>query len=69
MMTTEGGYPYFVAKGTAVGGNMNNYPFDYEDWVVRGSGQWNSTSSYFTLTNNQWYQKGQIWNKNKIDLS
>ena len=48
-MTTEGGNPYFVAKGTAVGGAMNNYPFNYTDWVINGNNAaWAST--YFRLT-------------------
>ena len=68
VMTTEGGYPYFVAKGTAVGGAMNNYPFNYTDWVIYGNNAaWAST--YFRLTDDYYYRDAQLWNKNKIDLN
>ena len=31
---TEGSDLYFTASGTAVGGSMTNYPFNYTDWVT-----------------------------------
>ena len=67
--TTAGGYPIFVASGTAVGGSMNNYPFSSSEWVLKTNASWNAYSTHFQLTSNSYYQRGQVWNKNRMDLS
>ena len=66
IQTTEGATPYFVAKGTAVGGAMNNYPFNYNEWKVNQNAYW--SSNQFVLTNST-YRSGQVWNKKKIDIT
>ena len=66
---TEGSDLYFVAKGTAVGGGQNTYPFNKDDWVlVDGNMSWDDNNNYFILTNNT-NRDGQLWNKKKIDIS
>ena len=69
IQTTEGSTPYFVAKGTAVGGAMNNYPFNYTDWVTLDMAYWYSSGEYFRITDDYNYRDGQLWNKNKLDIS
>ena len=67
--TTEGNRPYFVAKGTAIGGAMINYPFDDDDWVKIDNASWNDSEKYFRITEQYYYRDGQIWNKNRLDIS
>ena len=62
---TQGSAVYFVAKGTAVGGAMNSYPFNYYDWVTQDNATWQT--SYFYLTSTS-YRDGQLWNKKKIHI-
>jgi len=62
---TEGSELYLVAQGTAVGGAMNSYPFNYTDWVTIDNASWQSSYFYLTSTN---YRDGQLWNKKKIQI-
>ena len=66
---TEGSDLYFTASGTAVGGSMTNYPFNYSDWVTLDNAYWYSSQKYFRITEDYYYRDGQLWNKNKLDIS
>ena len=58
----------FVAKGTAAGGSITCYPYSSSDYVYIDNAGLISGSEY-RLTYNGSYRDGQLWNKNKIDLS